>query len=166
MVRDKINLVEKESHAYDQKIQLQSERSQKVMEAVMKVKEQLVHQIKGFVDTTMEQLSGATFKVDKMQESVERAVNMVATQRQDLNNMDARVGQAHFKVTSLDQEFQRLKHEAVLQTEYRPKIQKLSSYCSKALFQSEDVHNNLMTTDNYLEKYLPLKIQNMVSETC
>ncbi len=32
-------------------------------------------------------------------------------------------------------------------------------------YSSEDINNRLKATDNYLEKYIPIKIQTMISQT-
>lgn len=32
-------------------------------------------------------------------------------------------------------------------------------------YSSEDISNRLKETDNYVEKYLPIKVQNIISQT-
>lgn len=45
-------------------------------------------------------------------------------------------------IKSFETEFLKIKHEAVLQSEYQPKVTKLSKLVNKALYRAEDVFQN------------------------
>ena len=62
--------------------------------------------------------------------------------RLEFNQMDAKIGQMQFDIKNFETEIVKIKHEAVLQSEYSDKISKLSKLVNKALYWVEDVFSN------------------------
>lgn len=48
---------------------------------------------------------------------------------------------------------------------YEKEMQRCKSEVQKCLFSIQDLHRNLQATDNYIEKYFPIKLQNFITET-
>jgi hypothetical protein len=58
-----------------------------------------------------------------------------------------------------------LEAHAIMQDDYLKDAKAFSEDINRVAFGLEDLCSNLMTTDNYLDKYLPFRIQNFISET-
>lgn len=58
-----------------------------------------------------------------------------------------------------------LEAHAIMQDDYLKDAKAVSDDINRIAFGLEDLCSNLMTTDNYLDKYLPFRIQNFISET-
>ena len=48
---------------------------------------------------------------------------------------------------------------------YEKEMQRCKSEVQKCLYSIKDLHGNLLATDNYIEKYFPIKLQNFITET-
>lgn len=59
----------------------------------------------------------------------------------------------------------KLDEESVLKNDYIKDVKLIREDINRIRFGLEDLSSNLMTTDNYLDKYLPFRIQNFISET-
>ena len=59
----------------------------------------------------------------------------------------------------------KLDSQAIFRHDYLKDAKALSDDINRIAFGLEDLNSNMMTTDNYLDKYLPFRIQNFISET-
>ena len=53
----------------------------------------------------------------------------------------------------------------LLKSVYNTNLKSIKENIQKLKFGLDDIDKNLTTTDNYLDKYLPFRIQNLISET-
>ena len=58
-----------------------------------------------------------------------------------------------------------IQKNSVSQSLYEKEMNRLKSEIQKTQYSVQDLHHNLQATDNYLDKYLPIKIQNYITET-
>lgn len=59
----------------------------------------------------------------------------------------------------------RLDLETVHLNSYLEDVKKIREDITRIRFGLQDLNSNLVTTDNYLDKYLPFRMQNLISET-
>lgn len=57
-----------------------------------------------------------------------------------------------------------LHDNAIMRNDYLKDAKALNEDITRLRFGLEDLSSNLMTTENYLDKYLPFRIQNFISE--
>ena len=58
-----------------------------------------------------------------------------------------------------------LENNTIFKTDYKTDIEDIREKTKHSLFCIQDVSKNLDATDNYIEKYLPVKMQELINET-
>ena len=113
-----------------------------------------------------------TEEILSFKEQVRLSEEKVLDVNQEYANTKSLIAEVSKQLLDLSQDYLKYKHitdrlnwESVQINEYMNDITKIREDISRVRNGLSDLNWNLMTTDNYLDKYLPFRIQNLISET-
>ena len=103
--------------------------------------------------------------ISSIQESVKSINSQLITHREQISFQESLVESGNKKIEQVLIQAEDLKANMVMKSNYLKEIDIIQEDTKRAMFSIEDVSKNLDATDNYLEKYFPVKMQELINET-
>lgn len=104
------------------------------------------------------------FSMISVQESIKTINSQVAQQREQLGLQDKIMERNYKSVSDCLTQMEEFKSKALLKDEYLKDMEHIKEESRHTLFSIQDVSKNLDATDNYIEKYFPVKMQELINE--
>ena len=85
--------------------------------------------------------------------------------KDQINSLENMANTNSMKIQQSFVRIEELESNSVFKQNYSTDISEIQDKTNRALYWIEDVSKNLDATDNYIQKYFPVKIQDLINET-
>ena len=116
-------------------------------------------------ESNQRELQTHNFQVNNINEAVRRNTVMIDNHKDELNRMDTRIEKIFADCSIVKQDNFELKTWKLDLKVYEEEVGLQKKELTYVKYAVEDVYRNGQSVENYIEKYLPFKIQNFVTET-
>ena len=116
------------------------------------------------IDEVKEEIQSQKFTISSVQEWIKTINSQLIAHRDQLSTQENNLEKTHKKIEELFIQIEDIKSNIVIKSDYLKEIENLKDEVKHAMFSIEDIGKNLDATDNYLEKYFPVKMQELINE--
>ena len=136
-----------------------------IHESIMRMKEEVINQVTSIDEDLHSQLTNIRINLNSINEKHQTSSMRVANHAEELDNHRKLLEEHNHDLRSMDISLKNLKEIKLNKEIYDKEIARLISETQKLAFGQQDLHRSLQATDNYLEKYFPVTLQNYITET-
>lgn len=163
--RDQIRMSKDDNAAVEKKIDQTRGEIGQIHENLMRIKDDIINQVSSIDESIRNDLTNIRINLNSLNEK-HQTNNMRILNHAEQIDINHRLSEdSKAEIDKLIIETKELKHVKQEKSIYEKEMQRCKSEIQKCLYSIQDLHRSLQATDNYLEKYQPIKLQNFITET-
>lgn len=165
MLKVQLKSNREETTAVEKKIDQTRNEIAMIHESIMRMKEEVINQVTAIDEDLHNQLANVRINLNSVNEKHQTSSMRVANHSDELDNHRKMLEEHNHELKSIDITLKNLREIKLNKDIYDKEIARVISETQKLAFGQQDLHRNLQATDNYLEKYFPITLQNYITET-
>ena len=163
--RNQIKSNREETTAVENKVDQTRSEISMIHETVMKIKEEIIGQVSSIDEDLHNQLANIRINLNSMNEKVQTATMRISNHSDELEGQQKTVETNSYDIKAIEVTLKNLKETKIDKEVYEKEMTRSISETQKVSFSQQDLMRNIQATDNYIEKYLPITLQNYITET-
>jgi chromosome segregation ATPase len=154
-----------ETMAIEKKIDQTRTEISLIHESLMRIKEEIISQVSNIDEDLHNQLANIRINLNSMNEKLKTDGMRIANHSDELESQRKSIEDHSHTIKSIEISIQSLSENKLNKEVYEKEIARCISEIQKVSYGMQDLHRNIQATDNYLEKYFPVTLQNYITET-
>ena len=154
-----------ETQAIENKIDETRNEISSIHESVMKIKEEIIIQITNIDEDLHNQLANVRISSNSMNEKLQTNSMRIANHSEELDNHNKSIELHNHDIRENNISIKNLNDIKLNKEIYEKEMARSISEIQKIAYGQQDLHRNLQATDNYIEKYYPITLQNYITDT-
>ncbi|CAI2370534.1 unnamed protein product [Moneuplotes crassus] len=146
--------------------------NERLTESISKIKDDIINHVDTLnksintgVQNIEDEIQDIRFSISLLQESNKSINSSLATQREQLAAHEASIDNNISKNKEALVKIEGIQATVCLKEDFEKAVEDMKSEAKNCIYSLQDVSSNLEETDLYIEKYLPVRTQEMINES-